>query len=82
MLIQKKKGGLIMETNSQAVLQVSVPEVDINFLKQLAKRMGWSIERKKGIDLGLEDLKARRTRCAKSADDMFKQILDNEEHEV
>lgn len=71
-----------METNSQAILQISVPEVDINFLKQLAKRMGWAIERKKGIDLGLDDLKARRVHKAKNADDMFKQILGDDCHEV
>ena len=45
-------------------------------LKELAKKFGWNIGRKKsGIEKGLEDIKAGRTHKAKNAEDMFQQIL-------
>ena len=51
-------------------------EVDMALLKELAKKFGWNIGRKKsGIEKGLEDIKAGRTHKAKNAEDMFQQIL-------
>lgn len=57
-------------------IEVTIPEVDMDLLKILAKRFGWSIGKKKsGIEKGLEDIKAGRVYKAKDAEDMFKQIL-------
>lgn len=59
----------------RSIIQLAVPEVDLAFIKQLAKRMGWSIEEKTGVDKALEDVKANRVHRAKNTDDMFKRIL-------
>ena len=51
-------------------VEITLPEVDMALLKELAKKFGWNIGRKKsGIEKGLEDIKA------KNAEDMFQQIL-------
>ena len=56
---------------------ISVPRSDIPFLRKMAKAMGWTITpaRKKGIDLGLEDIEAGRVHHAANAQDMLTQIL-------
>lgn len=57
-------------------VEITLPEVDMALLKELAKKFGWNIGRKKsGIEKGLEDIKAGRTHKAKNAEDMFHQIL-------
>ena len=55
-------------------VELSLPEMAL--LKELAKKFGWSIGKKKsGIQKGLDDIKAGRVHKAKNAEDMFKQIL-------
>ena len=57
-------------------VELSLPEMDMALLKELAKKYGWSIGKKKsGIQKGLDDIKAGREHKAKNAEDMFKQIL-------
>ena len=57
-------------------VEITLPEVDMALLKELAKKFGWNIGRKKsGIEKGLEDIKAGRTHKAKNAEDMFQQSL-------
>ena len=57
-------------------VELSLPETDMALLKELAKKFGWSIGKKKsGIQKGLDDIKAGRVHKAKNAEDMFKQIL-------
>ncbi|MBC8603091.1 hypothetical protein H8784_15355 [Parabacteroides acidifaciens] len=57
-------------------VELSIPEVDMALLKELAKKFGWSVSKKKSrIEKGLEDIKAGRVHKAKNAEDMFKQIL-------
>ena len=57
-------------------VELSLPEMDMALLKELAKKSGWSIGKKKsGIQKGLDDIKAGRVHKAKNAEDMFKQIL-------
>ncbi|WP_455634273.1 hypothetical protein [Parabacteroides sp.] len=57
-------------------VEITLPEVDMKLLKELAKKFGWNIGKKKsGIEKGLEDIKAGRVYKAKDAEDMFKQIL-------
>ena len=42
-------------------VEITLPEVDMALLKELAKKFGWNIGRKKsGIEKGLEDIKAGR----------------------
>ena len=56
--------------------ELSLPETDMALLKELAKKFGWSIGKKKsGIQKGLDDIKAGRVHKAENAEDMFKQIL-------
>ena len=57
-------------------VKLSLPEMDMALLKELAEKYGWSIGKKKsGIQKGLDDIKAGRVHKAKNAEDMFKQIL-------
>ena len=57
-------------------VELSLPETDMALLKELAKKFGWSIGKKKsGIQKGLVDIKAGRVHKAENAEDMFKQIL-------
>ena len=47
-------------------VEITLPEVDMALLKELAKKFGWNIGRKKsGIEKGLEDIKAGRVYKAK-----------------
>ena len=57
-------------------VELSLPEMDMALLKELAEKYGWRIGKKKsGIQKGLDDIKAGRVHKAKNAEDMFKQIL-------
>ena len=57
-------------------VELYIPEVDMALLKELAKKFGWSVSKKKSrIEKGLEDIKAGRVHKAKNAENMFKQIL-------
>ena len=55
---------------------VSLPNSDLNLLKTLSKKMGWSIkrQRKSGIKKALDDVKAGRVYEAKSVEDLFEQL--------
>ena len=57
---------------------ITVPQVDFNLLKELAKNFGWFIqtEKKSGIEEALEDVKAGRVYHAKVAHDLIKQCLE------
>ena len=57
---------------------ITVPQVDFNLLKKLAKKFGWVIqtEKKSGIKEALEDVKAGRGYHAKDAHDLIKQCLE------
>lgn len=50
---------------------------DLKFLKELAKRMGWTVEQKhrNGLDEAIEDLKAGRIHKAKNVDDLMAQLM-------
>ena len=51
--------------------------VDMALLKELAKKFGWNIGRKKsGIEEGLEDIKAGRVYKAKDMEDLKKYLLN------
>lgn len=64
-----------MDTTIKKV-ELSIPEIDMALLKSLAKKFGWSVNKKKSrVEQGLEDIAAGRVYKAKDAEDMFKQIL-------
>ena len=50
---------------------------DLKFLKELAKRMGWSFEheRRTELDDAIDDLKAVRIHKAKDVDDLMAQLM-------
>lgn len=50
---------------------------DLKFLKELAKRMGWSFEheRRSELDDAIDDLKAGRIHKAKDVDDLMAQLM-------
>ena len=59
---------------------LTVPKADVNFFKTMAKKMGWTIERKRkklysAYELSLKDLDEGRVYEAKDVDDLFKQCL-------
>ena len=57
-------------------VEITLPEVDMALLKELAKKCCWNRGRKKcGIEKGRDDSKGGRTDKAKNAEDMFQQIL-------
>ena len=50
---------------------------DLKFLKELAKRMGWTFEhtQRNGLDEAIEDFKAGHTHKAKNVDDLMAQLM-------
>ena len=57
-------------------VEITLLEVDMALLKELAKKFGWNIGRKKsGIEKGLEDIKAGRTHKAKTQKICFNKSL-------
>ena len=76
-----EKQHLIMESmqaviNSENV-QLTLPNADLSFLRTISKKMGWSLklQRKSGIDKGLEDIKKGNVLHAKNSEELLKQIL-------
>ena len=54
-------------------VEITLPEVDMALLKELAKKFGWNIGRKKS---GIEDIKAGRVYKAKDMEDLKKHLLN------
>lgn len=57
---------------------ITIPQVDFNLLKELAKKFGWVIqtENKSGIEEALDDVKSGRVYNAENAHDLIKQCLE------
>ena len=57
-------------------VQLTLPNADINFLRTLSKKMGWSLklQRKSGIEKGLDDIRKGNVFHAKNSEDLIKQI--------
>lgn len=57
---------------------ITIPQVDFNLLKDLAKKFGWVIqtENKSGIEEALDDVKSGRAYHAENAHDLIKQCLE------
>lgn len=58
-------------------VNLTLPHADVDFLRTLSKKMGWSVraERKSGIEKGLEDIHKGNLYHAKNSEDLLKQIL-------
>ena len=58
-------------------VQLTLPNADLNFLRTISKKMGWSIkiQRKSGIEKGLEDIRKGNVFHAKDSDELIRQIL-------
>lgn len=56
---------------------ISLPKGDLRLLRNLSKKMGWTIQRKRksGIEKGLEDIRKGNVYHAKNSEDLIKQIL-------
>lgn len=66
-----------MQSTVTENVQISLPNTDLSFLRTLSKKMGWSlkIQRKSGIDKGLEDIRKGNVYHAKNSEDLIKQIF-------
>ena len=57
-------------------IELSLPEMDMALLKELAEKYGWSIGKKKSaIQMGLDDIKAGRNYRAKDMIDLKQHLL-------
>ena len=58
-------------------VQLTLPYSDISFLRTISKKMGWSLklQRKSGIEKGLDDIRKGNVFHAKNSEDLIKQIL-------
>ncbi len=58
-------------------VNLTLPHADVSFLRALSKKMGWSVrvERKSGIEKGLDDIRKGNLYHAKNSEDLLKQIL-------
>jgi len=65
-----------MSTTSIEQIYLEIPSVEVSFIKTLAKKMGWSIKRKRksGIQQAIEDVEAGRVYEAKNVEDLIKQL--------
>ena len=58
-------------------VQLTLPNADLSFLRTISKKMGWSfkLQRKSGIEKGLEDIQKGNVFHAKNSEDLINQIL-------
>ena len=58
-------------------VQLTLPYADLSFLRTISKKMGWSLklQKKSGVEKGLEDIRKGNVFHAKDSDDLIKQIL-------
>ena len=58
-------------------IHLSIPQSDYRFISTLSHKMGWTIhkQRKSGLDLAIEDIKAGRIFHAKDGADLINQCL-------
>ena len=54
---------------------ITIPQVDLKLLKELANKFGWIVrtEKKSGLEEALEDVREGRVYHAKDAHDLIKQ---------
>ncbi len=57
---------------------LTIPNGDMSLLRNLSKKMGWTIHRhrKSGIEKGLEDIRNGKVYHAKNSEDLIKLTLN------
>lgn len=67
----------MMQTVTIEKVSLSLPNGDLSLLRNLSKKMGWTMrrQRKSGIEKGLEDIRKGNVYYAKNSEDLIKQIL-------
>ena len=58
---------------------ITIPQVDLSLLEDLAKKFGWIINssaKKSGLDEALDDIKTGKVYHASSAQDLIRQCLE------
>lgn len=65
-----------MATQTIEHITLEVPSLEVNFLRTLSKKMGWTMkrQRKSGIQQALEDVEAGRVYKAKSIEELMDQL--------
>lgn len=66
----------MISTSSTENVTLTLPGGDISLLRSLSKKMGWivKIQKKSGIEKGLEDIRKGNVYKAKNSDDLIKQM--------
>ncbi len=66
-----------MDTTIRQTFPVTIPESEVKFFKQIAKKMGWSVGKRKktGMEEALEDIKAGKVSGPySSTDELFNSL--------
>ncbi len=63
-------------TIHNAIFPVSIPESEVKFFKQIAKKCGWNVGKRKktGMEEALEDIKAGRVYPIDDIDEYFRKL--------
>lgn len=67
-----------MDTTALQKMEVTIPTIDVDLLKDLANKYGWKVKakvKKNEIDKSLEDIAAGRVYTAKNVDDLMNHLL-------
>ena len=66
----------MQSTVSTENVSISLPISDLSFLRTLSKKMGWSLkkQKKRKIELALDDVKAGKVFEASSVEDLMAQL--------
>ena len=72
-----KYNEIFMQATNNENVQLTLPYADLSFLRTISKKMGWSLklQKKNGIEKGLDDIRRGNVFHAKDSDDLIKQIL-------
>jgi hypothetical protein len=64
-------------------ISVAIPETDMSFLEQMAKRLGWKVNRPSlshdkisSIETSLKEAQNGETKCFDSVEDLMKDLLE------
>ena len=65
-----------METVATERIYLEVPRSEVQFVRSLSRKMGWTIkkQRKSGLDQAIEDVEVGRVYKAKSVKDLMAQL--------
>lgn len=65
-----------MDTTALQKIEVTIPAIDVDLLKDIAKRYGWKVKAKKNkIDDSLDDIATGKIYTAKNIDDLMNHLL-------